>query len=190
MRLLTTLLELSPRQFLSSMNYSSFTRCVVLSLLASAALLTGGCASIVHGGDRKITIATQPTAAKATITKLNGDVVSVSTTPCTVSLDPKRGYFKGQTFTLKLELPGYQTAQVELHSTVSGWYFGNLLLGGVIGMLAVDPVTGAMWNIQPDKIDQSLTASQASLIRNRDGFVVVLASQLTSGERAHSVRIN
>lgn len=172
------------------MNQPSLPRCLVLALLAGAALLFGGCASIVHGGDRKITIATQPTAAKATISKLNGDVVSVTTTPCTVSLDPKRGYFKGQSYTLKLELPGYQTTQVELRAGISGWYFGNLLLGGVIGMLAVDPVTGAMWNISPEKIDQSLTASQASLIRHREGFVVVLASQLTPAEREHMTRIN
>jgi hypothetical protein len=47
-----------------------------------------------------------------------------------------------------------------LDSSVSGWYFGNLAFGGVIGMLIVDPLTGAMYNLTPDKIDQPLTGSQ------------------------------
>jgi hypothetical protein len=29
---------------------------------------------------------------------------------------------------------------------MSGWYCGKLLFGGLIGMLAVDPATGAIWN--------------------------------------------
>jgi len=137
-----------------------------------------------------MTISTQPEGAKATISKLEGPVVSVTNTPCTVSLDPKRGYFKGQSYQLKLELPGYRTANVELHSEMSGWFFGNILFGGLIGMLAVDPVTGSMWNIAPDKIDQKLESSQAALIKAGNGFVVVMTSQLTTAERAAMVRIN
>jgi hypothetical protein len=161
-----------------------------LLLLSCAAALVGGCASIVHGGNRTLTINTQPPGAKATISKLEGDLVSVTNTPCTVSLDPKRGYFKGQSYRLKLELTGYQTTQIELRSEMSGWYWGNILLGGLIGMLAVDPVTGSMWNIAPNKIEQTLTSSQTALIRDGKGFVVVLASNLTDAERAAAVKIN
>lgn len=167
------------------------TKQVLCALCISAlALLASGCASIVHGGNRLIAINTEPTGAKATISKLEGPLVSVTTTPCTVSLDPKRGYFKGQSYRLQLELVGYQTSQVELRSEMSGWYWGNIVFGGLIGMLAVDPVTGSMWNIAPDKIEQRLSSSQAELIRSRDGFVVVLASTLTTREKAEGVRIN
>jgi hypothetical protein len=174
----------------SSINTPRLRQTIAHLALTAAALSAGGCASIVHGGNRLIAISSEPAGAKATITKTSGEVVSVTNTPCTVSLDPKRGYFKGQSYHLKLELEGYRTADVELRSEMSGWYWGNILLGGLIGMLAVDPVTGSMWNIAPDKIDQHLTASQASLIRNGQGFVVVLASQLTPAERAASVKIN
>lgn len=159
-------------------------------VLISLASLSGGCASIVHGGDRLLTISSQPQGAKATISKLNGPVVSVTNTPCTVSLDPKRGYFKGQSYRLKLELAGYQSVDLELHSEMSGWYWGNILFGGLIGMLAVDPVTGSMWNIAPNKIEQTLTTAQAALIQNGQGFVVVMASQLTPGERAGMTKIS
>lgn len=159
-------------------------------VLSAAAFSAGGCASIVHGGNRLIAISSEPAGAKATISKAGGEVVSITHTPCTVSLDPKRGYFKGQSYHLKLELAGYQTSELELRAEMSGWYWGNIVFGGLIGMLAVDPVTGSMWNIAPDKIDQHLTAGQAAVLRQGQGFVVVLASQLTPAERAAGVKIN
>jgi hypothetical protein len=88
------------------------------------------------------------------------------------------------------ELPGYSQAEIKLDSSVSGWYFGNLLLGGLIGMLIVDPLTGAMYNLTPEKIEQPLTASQAQLIRSGQGVMVMLVSQTTQQERANMVRVN
>ena len=66
----------------------------------------------------------------------------------------------------------------------------NVIFGGVIGMLIVDPLTGAMYNLSPEKIDQSLTASLAQVIKDRTGFLVVLASQITEQERTQMVRVN
>lgn len=168
-------------------------RCALAAGIIGASLFSGGCASIVHGGDREITIATQPPGATASIRKSGGgvmDVVAVEKTPCTVSLDPKESYFKGQSYTLRLELAGYKTTEVQLTPKMSGWYWGNLLIGGLIGMLAVDPATGAMWNIEPDKIDQKLRSGQSAMIKNKTGFVVVLESELTPAERVAMVRVN
>jgi hypothetical protein len=81
-------------------------------------------------------------------------------------------------------------AVVNLDSSVSGWYFGNLAFGGVIGMLIVDPLTGAMFNLTPDKIDQPLTSSQTQVIRQGKGVLVVMVSQTTEQERANMVRVN
>jgi len=162
---------------------------LIISLLFAGSF-SGGCASIVHGGNRTLSINSEPSGAKASIRKAGGEVVVVQTTPCTVSLDPKGGYFKGQNYTLKLELDGYQTAEVELRPTLSGWYFGNIVFGGLIGMIAVDPVTGSMWNIEPAKIEQRLTSSQATMLKNKEGFIVVLASELTASERGAMTKIN
>jgi hypothetical protein len=87
-------------------------------------------------------------------------------------------------------MPGYDSAEVNLDSSVSGWYFGNLLFGGVIGMLIVDPLTGAMYNLTPEKIEQPMSASQAQLIRNGQGLLIILASQTTQHERDDMVRVN
>ena len=169
-------------------------RCVVAAGVVGVSFFAGGCASIVHSGNRSIAISTDPPGATASIRKTGGttsdDVVVVNKTPCTVSLDPRGGYFRGQGYTLRLELAGYQTTEVALTPKMSGWYWGNLIIGGLIGMLAVDPATGAMWNITPEKIEQSLPGARSALIKNKTGFVVVLESELTPAEREHMVRVN
>jgi len=169
-------------------------RCVVAAGVVGVSFFAGGCASIVHSGNRSIAISTDPPGATASIRKTGGttsdDVVVVNKTPCTVSLDPRGGYFRGQSYTLRLELAGYQTTEVALTPKMSGWYWGNLIIGGLIGMLAVDPATGAMWNITPEKIEQSLPGARSALIKNKTGFVVVLESELTPAEREHMVRVN
>ncbi|QYM78788.1 hypothetical protein K0B96_16015 [Horticoccus luteus] len=73
---------------------------------------------------------------------------------------------------------------------MSGWYWGNILFGGLIGMIVVDPITGSMWNLSPDRIEHPLSAEQADMIRQGKGFVVVLVQDLSARERAELVRIN
>lgn len=159
--------------------------------LSAAALLLSGCASIVHGGARKISMASQPSGARFSIVKEGTqETVSSGVTPMTVSLSPKGGYFRGQSYTVHFAMAGYDDATVAIRPEMSGWYFGNILLGGLIGMLAVDPVTGAMWNLSPDKIEQNLSEEQAAVIKDGKGFMVVLISQVTDSEKANLVRIN
>jgi hypothetical protein len=158
--------------------------------LLTLGLLSGGCASIIHGGPRTIAVNTQPAGAKATVTKEGGGVVSVNTTPFTIALEPKKGYFKGQPYNIKLELPGYRPVEVAVRPELSGWYFANIVFGGLIGMLIVDPATGSMWNLSPEKIEQSMSDTHAGLLRQGEGFVVVLLSDTTERERAEMVRVN
>jgi hypothetical protein len=105
-------------------------------------------------------------------------------------LSPRYSYFKGQNYRLVFELPGHAPAEVNLESELGGWYLGNLVFGGLIGMLIVDPMTGAMYNLAPEKIEQPLTASQAEVIRHGKGVLVVMTSQLTANERAEMVKVN
>jgi hypothetical protein len=131
-------------------------RGAALALLGGLAMLSSGCATIVHGGPRDVPVASTPPGATVTIYDRDGQQVMKQTTPFTASLRPKYAYFKGQQYRVVFEMPGYQPAEVQLHSSVSGWYFANILFGGVIGMVIVDPNTGAMYNLMPNKIDQPL----------------------------------
>jgi hypothetical protein len=58
---------------------------------------------------------------------------------------------------VKFQLNGYEEKTVPIHSTLNGWYFGNILIGGVIGLLIIDPATGAMWKIKNDFVDEKLS---------------------------------
>jgi hypothetical protein len=158
--------------------------------IVAASVFAGGCASIVHSGPRSIPIASTPPGAKVSIYDRGNNMVSVNTTPFVASLSPHYGYFKGQSYRIVFEMPGYAPAETKLESSVSGWYFGNLVFGGLIGMLIVDPLTGAMYNLAPEKIEQPLTSAQAGIVRNGDGMMVILVSQATENERAAMVRVN
>lgn len=172
-----------------SLRFTSRALCVLA--LTALAVIGTGCSSIVHGGNRNITVTSDPVGAKVTVFKDGTtEAVHSGTTPVTLSLDPRGGYFKGQAYTLKFELTGYKATEVQLRPAMSGWYFGNIVFGGLIGMIVVDPLTGSMWNLTPDKIEHKLTTEQASLIKNQTGFVVILASQVTENERASMVKIN
>lgn len=149
-----------------------------------------GCATIVHGGPRPISVASTPPGATVSIYDRNNALVQTNTTPFVAQLATKYSYFKGQSYRLVFELPAHAPAEVKLDPTLSGWYFGNIVFGGLIGMLIVDPITGAMYNLSPEKIEQPLSANQAQVIRDRKGFLVVLASQTTEHERAEMVRVN
>jgi hypothetical protein len=163
---------------------------IFVVVMFGACTALSGCATIVHGGPRAISVASTPPGAKVSIYDRTNVLVEMNTTPFVARLITKYGYFRAQHYRLVFEMPGHATAEVNLTSSVSGWYFGNLIFGGVIGMLIVDPLTGSMYNLSPEKIDQPLTASQAHVIRDQKGFLVVLASQITEHERAEMVRVN
>jgi hypothetical protein len=124
---------------------------LVLSTLA-------GCSSIVSKSDYAVSINSTPDDAKFVITNKAGQSVHSGVTPAVINLKSSAGYFKGETYTIALEKEGYSPKLFTLASTVDGWYFGNILFGGLLGMLVIDPATGAMYNL-PDRVDISLDAN-------------------------------
>lgn len=168
----------------------AFRAFCTVSLISVAAFLSS-CASIVHGGPRTITFNTQPAGAKVIISKVGtAESVHSGVTPFTVSLETKQRYFKGQPYTARFELAGYKTQEIQLTPQLSGWYFGNIVFGGLIGMLIVDPLTGSMWNLSPDKIDRTLNAEQAAVLKSGQGFIVAMISDVSEAERAKMVKLN
>lgn len=73
-----------------------------------------------------------------------------------------------------------------------GWYLvGNIFIGGLIGWLIVDPLTGAMWTLSPDMIYAPL--GQQSVLPGSDGDLVVILKQDIPAELYETlglVRIN
>jgi len=136
-------------------------------VLMMAALAIQGCASVVSTSSYPVAVSSTPSGATFEILDKKGDVVHVGNTPSTVTLRSGNGYFSGQTYTLRFKKDGYPEKAITLDSSISGWYWGNILLGGVIGMLVVDPMTGAMYNLPKqasvDLNDPLANASTGSL---------------------------
>jgi len=164
---------------------NSRLKCLVSVLLVTGVTsLTTGCATIVHSGPRTLPVATTPPGASVSIYNRSGAQVSRQTTPFIATLPVKHRYFSGQTYRLVFEMPGYQPSEIQLKSTVSGWYFGNILFGGLIGMLIVDPATGAMYNLSADKVDQVLTPVVGAQVDDAAPLRVISMAQATSEQRA------
>jgi hypothetical protein len=116
-----------------------------------------GCATIVGKDTQLVSIKSEPPGAAVQISDKNKDVVFTGTTPTTVVLKKSTGkYFGAQDYNVNISLPGYETQNVYLSEGVNGWYFGNILLGGVVGMLLVDPWNGGMYTMKNSDINLTL----------------------------------
>ncbi|PMR69401.1 hypothetical protein [Halomonas heilongjiangensis] len=131
--------------------------------LAIIASMTG-CASIVGDKDQSITINSTPSKAQVLIIDETSKEVFAGETPTTVQLRKADGsYFGGKSYTVHIAKEGFQERTMMINSTPNGWYIGgNLVFGGLIGWLIVDPFTGAMYNLTPDQINTTLGESVAS----------------------------
>lgn len=121
--------------------------------LIAAIAASAGCASIVGDSKYPVLVSSAPLGAAFEITNKAGRIVQSGSTPATIVLKSGRGYFKGETYTLRFKKGGYPEQVTVLNSRLSGWYWGNIVFGGLIGMLIVDPLTGAMF-----KLPESATA--------------------------------
>jgi hypothetical protein len=65
----------------------------------------------------------------------------------TITLNSSDGFFSAARYTFQFEKEGCNPTTTTLSAGINGWYFGNLLFGGLIGFLIVDPATGAMWSL-------------------------------------------
>lgn len=75
------------------------------------------------------------------------------------------GYFKGEKYTITFKTKGKKSREktIELNTTLDGWYVGgNLLFGGLLGYLVVDPLTGAMYKL-PEQAYADFEGDQFSL---------------------------
>ncbi|WP_263143961.1 hypothetical protein [Pseudomonas sp. RIT-PI-AD] len=126
-------------------------RAIFLPLALS--LLTG-CASIVSESKYPVNIVTYPAGAQVDIHDRNGVAIYTGTTPALVNLDSGDGYFGRAAYTIDLKKEGFVPAQAHLRASMNGWYWGNIFFGGLIGMLIVDPLTGAMYKLPTSSISQ------------------------------------
>jgi len=123
----------------------------IISVFLLSTFLTG-CCSIVGQSIFPVTINSNPTAANITITDEYGTQMYNGTTPTTLTLRAGESYFHAKSYSIKFSKPGYGDQVTVLKADLDGWYFGNILFGGLIGALILDPITGKMWKLSPQAI--------------------------------------
>ena len=121
-------------------------------LLLGSLLFLSGCCSIVDSPNEVVTFNSNVDKANIKITNSRNQVVYSGKTPTTLTLNKKAGYFSGETYSVHSEKEGYVANERVLDTRINGWYFGNILFGGLIGMLIVDPATGAMWTFRDENV--------------------------------------
>jgi len=162
-----------------------------ISLITAASFALSGCASIISKSNYPVSITSSPSEAKFTVTDQKGVVVHKGETPSTITLKSGSGFFKGADYTIKYSKDGYEPSTAFITPKVDGWYVANIVFGGLIGLLIVDPLTGAMYKL-PDVNNTALEkTNKTSLDSTGERKVkVVSIEELTQEQRARLVRIN
>lgn len=162
---------------------------VAMALLAL--LLMPSCASIVSDKYYNIPIDSNPKGSMVTITNRNGAEVFKGMTPTTARLKASAKYMSGEKYMFAFTCSGYKDQQVTISTSLNEWYFGKILIGGLIGMLIVDPLTGAMYKLDDRSINAVLEKeSLETKVDGEIGLKIIDLKDLSEDMRKDLVRIN
>ncbi len=136
-------------------------RKTIISSSLALVLLTTSCATIVSGSKQNVKFSSNPSTATIFI-----DEVEVGKTPFEIKLARKSEY------SIMIKLEGYQTYETKLTKKFNAWYIGNILFGGLIGII-IDPITGAIYNLSPDQVNAQMNKGIAFKSNGKDAYVAV-----------------
>lgn len=154
-----------------SMKFSIRTMCF-LALVP----LTFSCASIVSKSNWPFYVESDPAGATVRIENRKGREVFKGETPTIVHLKSGAGFFTKESYVIHYSRPGYEDKSVNIECKLNGWYFGNIVFGGAIGLLIVDPATGAMYKLDGKGSHETLTPQQQASTKQRELRVMDIAT--------------
>lgn len=117
----------------------------------------------MQGGPDKIPVRSEPEGARVL---LNG--MPVGTTPMVVSVGHR------DSCSIDLQKDGYQTVHIDKGKVLSGWIFGNIILGGLIGIgidlasqnqghYSEDPIYSVLQPVKLEQDGQNRNPAKASV---------------------------
>lgn len=128
---------------------------LIQSILRSNALIKvlplfflTSCATVMSNYKYPYSVITDPPGALVVIKNEAGEEVYSGLSPTGMELKASGGFFKRAAYTLTISMDGYKEKTFPINFKLDEWYFGNLVLGGWIGMFFIDPITGAMYKIE------------------------------------------
>lgn len=107
------------------------------------ALLLTSCASIIEGSTQEITVNSSPPGANCAFMRDGQHVAEISKSPGSAVVKKT-----GADITVDCTKPGYQEATAIDHSDVAAATFGNIILGGLVGII-IDAVDGSIHKYDP-----------------------------------------
>ena len=119
--------------------------CHLRALIGATSILLTGCATIMHGTQQDVGFGSVPTSARITV-----DNQRSATTPTVMKMSRKDNHI------VRIELDGYLPYEATLTRGVSGWVWGNLVIGGLVG-LAVDAISGGLYKLSPEQMTATLS---------------------------------
>jgi hypothetical protein len=119
------------------------------ALMVGAAFLAS-CGTMVNGTTQRLKVVSEPPGAQVKV-----DSVPVGETPTSIELKRKVSHV------VRIEKAGYLSYEETVSQSTSGWIAGDIILGGLIG-LAVDAMSGGMYNLTPEEISPTLLKSPSS----------------------------
>jgi hypothetical protein len=128
------------------------------------------CSSIFNGSMQKVTVNSSESGATVTI-----DGTNHGNTPATVSLK------RGKPHIIEVKKAGFDTYKVTTDNSITGWFWGNLLCGGLVGMV-IDLATGNAYDIEPDVVNAQLVKSHASLNNINNGDYSYIFTKEANGD--------
>lgn len=132
-----------------------------LLCLLLAMLLLSGCATIMQGTKQNVGISSIPTGASVAI-----DNAPYGKTPIVANLARKDNHF------IEITMSGYLPYATTLSRQTSGWVWGNLAFGGLIG-LAVDAISGGLYRLTPEQITAELKKEGTAFLPKEDMVYIV-----------------
>ncbi len=104
--------------------------------------ILSGCATGMSKSEYNIDMLSKKPGVHFKVYNRNGVFVHKGVTPEYVTLPAQSEFFTGEKYTFKLD----NGQKKQLNSTISPWYFGNIIT--IVGF-GVDGITGAMWSLPP-----------------------------------------
>lgn len=128
-----------------------FVFCLCLSMT--------GCATIITGKHEKVKVTSNPPGA--TVRTDSGEIIK---TPGNFTLE------RNEDHVLVAEYPGAESQQKNVKHGVQGWFFGNIIFGGIIGGV-VDIVSGSCDHLSPKEVHFDFTESGQALASKREAYL-------------------
>ena len=159
-------------------------------LISILVIFLSGCASIVSKSKYPLSINSNPTGAKIVVTNKYGLEIYTGKTPALVLLNAGDGFFTKATYFVSLGKDGYDTKTFPIEFKLDGWYIGNILFGtlGLVGVLVIDPVTGAMWKPKSQFIHETLQKTYSDI--NSPGLKIFDYNYLPDNWKTNLSKIN